>query len=96
MFHLRASRLFLLHCADCNTPVGVEDRKVSDQQISASSHWNEHYGFNGRLNNKASSDGSGDLTWGGWCTDQLDKNQYLQVSVSEKHPCYVNIVERLI
>ena len=76
--------------------MGVEDRKISDQQISASSHWNQHYGFNGRLNNEASADGSSGLTWGGWCTDQLDKNQYLQVSVSEKRPCYVNIVHRLI
>jgi len=90
------SSLFLLHFADCNTPVGVESRKISDQQISASSHWNQHYGSNGRLNNKVGVDSSGNLTWGGWCTDKLDKNQYLQVSVSEKRPCYVNIVLRLI
>ena len=96
VFHQRASCLFLLHYADCNTPVGVEDRKISDPQISSSSHWGEHYGFNGRLNNLAGADGSGRPTRGGWCTDQLDKNQYLQVSVSEKRPCNVNIVHRLI
>lgn len=87
MFYQRDSSLFLLDCADCSTPVGVEGGKISDQQMSASSHWNQHYGSNGRLNNQARDDGSG-LTWGGWCTDQLDKNQYLQVSVSKKRPCY--------
>ena len=91
MFHQLASCLFLLHYADCNTPVGVEDRKISDQQISASSHWNQHYGFNGRLNNEARDDGSGGLTWGGWCTDQLDKNQYLQVSESENVPAMLTL-----
>lgn len=84
MFYQRESCHFLLHFADCDTPVGVEGRKISDQQMTASSHWNQHYGSNGRLNNEARADGLGGLTWGGWCTDQLDKNQYLQVSMSEK------------
>ena len=86
MFHQRDSFLFslALPCADCNTPVGVEGRKISDKQLSASSHWNEHYGSNGRLNNQASDGGPGLTRWGGWCTDQLDKNQYLQVSLSAK------------
>ncbi|KAL9950767.1 hypothetical protein ACROYT_G043325 [Oculina patagonica] len=66
---------------DCNTPVGVETRKITDQQMSASSHWNQHYASNARLNNQASMGPSGDTIWGGWCTDKLNKNQYLQVDL---------------
>ena len=66
---------------DCNRPVGVENRTtITDQQMSASSHWNQHYAFNARLNNHASISSSGELRWGGWCTDRLNKNQFLQVT----------------
>ncbi|KAJ7358754.1 hypothetical protein OS493_021530 [Desmophyllum pertusum] len=82
------ARLELYGCQpseDCNTAVGVEDRKITDQQITASSHWNQHHASNARLNNKlrswSNSSGVG-IIWGGWCTDKLDKNQYLQVDLS--------------
>ena len=66
---------------DCDRPVGVENRTlITDQQMSASSHWNQHYAFNARLNNHISISSSGALRWGGWCTDRLNKNQFLQVT----------------
>lgn len=67
---------------DCKTPVGLEDRRITNRQISASSHWNNHYAFNARLNNKAGKH-DGQYNWGGWCTDQEDKNQYLQVDLGQ-------------
>lgn len=76
-------RLELYGCQpseDCKTPVGLEDRRITNQQMSASSHWNNHYAFNARLNNKAENHG-GQFNWGGWCTDKEDKNQYLQVDL---------------
>lgn len=65
---------------DCKTPVGVEDRRITDQQITASSHFNEHYAFNGRLNNKFREGSNDSYSWGGWCTND-DKTQYLQVNI---------------
>lgn len=64
---------------DCNTPVGVEDGRITNQQMMASSRFNEHYAYCGRLNNQVGPDEKGKLHWGGWCTDKSDKNQYLQV-----------------
>ena len=60
--------------------MGVEDRKITDKQITASSHFNEHNAYNARLNNKARTDKNDTWRWGGWCTDADDKNQYLQVN----------------
>lgn len=70
---------------ECNRPVGVENRTmIADQQMSASSHWNQHYAFNARLHNHASISSSGELRWGGWCTDRLNNNQFLQVTNSSR------------
>ena len=66
---------------DCKTPVGLEDRRITDQRITASSHFNEHYAFNGRLNNKFHKYSNGSFSWGGWCTDPNDKTPYLQVNI---------------
>ena len=66
---------------DCKTPVGVEDRRITDKQITASSHFNEHYASNGRLNNDVSTNSNGSVIWGGWCTDSNDKTPYLQVNI---------------
>lgn len=68
---------------DCTKSVGVEDGRITDQQMTASSHFNEHYASNARLNNKASTDKNGNERWGGWCTDADDKNQYLQVDMGQ-------------
>ena len=92
MFVLRTSTVsFLLKeivqsITDCNRPVGVENRTtITDQQMSASSHWNQHYAFNARLYNHASISSSDELRWGGWCTDRLNKNQFLQVTIGRRN-----------
>jgi len=65
--------------------VGVENRTIiTDQQISASSHWNQHYAFNARLHNHISMTTSGELRWGGWCTDRMDKKQFLQIDLGHE------------
>ncbi|KAK3727870.1 hypothetical protein QZH41_010595 [Actinostola sp. cb2023] len=65
---------------DCLTAVGLEDRRIPDNQLSASSHWNDHVASNARLNNKFKTV---DLkpVWGGWCTDKKNKHQYLQIDL---------------
>ena len=71
-----------LFVTDCDTPVGMEDGRIKDSQITASSHWNEHLAHNARLNNEAKKV-HGRTSWGAWCSDKTDKQrdpqQYLQV-----------------
>ena len=64
---------------DCKKPVGVEDRTITNQQMTASSSYELFDASNGRLNNKRRIDSTGKLIWGGWCTDKLDLHQFLQV-----------------
>lgn len=68
---------------DCKTPVGVEDGRIKDQQITASSHFNEHYAFNGRLHNIFRKNSNGSYSWGGWCTDPNEKTPYLQIDMGQ-------------
>ena len=56
---------------DCSQALGLESGKVSDSQLSASSHFpNSLSPSEGRLNNKKA-----------WCT--LFNNQYLQIDLLE-------------
>lgn len=71
--------LFVVCLVDCETPVGLEDGRINDNQISASSHWNEHVASNARLNNKMHIKSNGQVVWGGWCTDKKNPHQYLEV-----------------
>ncbi|XP_031559855.1 adhesion G protein-coupled receptor L3-like isoform X2 [Actinia tenebrosa] len=67
---------------DCDTPVGLEDGRIENNQISASSHWNEHVASNARLNNRMHTDNNtGKVVWGGWCTDKKNIHQYLEVDL---------------
>lgn len=80
------ARVELIGCQpseDCKTPVGVENGRITDQQITASSHFNEHYAFNGRLNNKFRKYSNGSYSWGGWCTDPNEKTPYLQIDMEQ-------------
>lgn len=63
---------------DCNAPVGVEDGRIKDHQITASSYVNNQVASRSRLHSVFSRV-NGTPVWGGWCTDKLDKSQYLQV-----------------
>ena len=68
---------YILLKTDCNTPVGVEDRRITDEQMTASSQ-DDHSASNARLHNKRSISSSS--FWGAWCTDKKDIHQYLQVT----------------
>ncbi|KAL9951746.1 hypothetical protein ACROYT_G044470 [Oculina patagonica] len=52
--------------------------------MSASSHWNQHYAFNGRLYNQASVSNSGEVFWGAWCSNKLNKKQFLQINLGHE------------
>lgn len=54
----------------CYTPLGMDDRTISDAQIKASSRFSDQFRPEfGRLNNVP----------GTWCARTTDKNQWLQV-----------------
>ena len=63
--------------ADCSAPLGMENRKISDERITASSSYNAAHGpSNARLNFKA---GGGKT--GAWSAGANDVNQWLKVDV---------------
>lgn len=81
---------------DCKKPVGVEDGTITNQQMTASSSYEQIDAFNGRLNNKLRKDSKGKLVWGGWCTDKLDLHQFLQVIMVKNYPLSFQFSLRLI
>jgi hypothetical protein len=54
----------------------MEDGRIANDQINASSFRSGHNPFNGRLHNRTNR-GTG--IWGAWCSDENDPNIYLQV-----------------
>ena len=72
--------LSCLLAVSCQEPLGMEDGKIADSQISASSEYNENHGAaNARLNRQAHMNRKG-----GWCANQKDNNlnmsdQWIQV-----------------
>ena len=71
---------FVLFSLDCLSPLGMEDRRIKDTQIKATSSLNDtarpKYG---RLNEKGG--------FGGWCPKRFNRtgpfyNQYLQVNLN--------------
>jgi len=62
------------------TPVGLEDGRIKDNQITASSHWDNHEASGARLNNKYKYVNN-KISWGAWCTDVKDTHQYLSVDL---------------
>ena len=61
----------------CNAPLGMENRAISDAQISASSQWDDdHDAPQGRLRLKADGHKSG-----GWSALRNDFDQWLQVDL---------------
>ncbi|CAH3014709.1 unnamed protein product [Porites evermanni] len=74
-------RMELLGCPSaCLDPLGMESRKITDGQITASTVWNAAHGAtNGRLNFKA-----GGSKTGAWSALRNDVHQWLQVDLGAK------------
>ena len=67
-------------CIACSDPLGMESRKITDGQITASTEYNSVHGAtNGRLNFKA---GGGKT--GAWSARTNDVHQWLQVDLGAK------------
>ena len=67
-------------CIACSDPLGMESRKITDVQITASTVWDAAHGAtNGRLNFKA---GGGKT--GAWSALRNDVHQWLQVDLGAK------------
>ena len=59
--------------ADCSWPQGIGNRKLSDDQITASTSFNDlHLPFHARLGQIAPN------SLGGWCPYKNEKDEYLQ------------------
>ena len=70
----------------CQVPLGMEDGRIADSQITASNEYNNstptrktyHGANNARLNRRAQSVGNV-YTTGAWCAGKSDVNQWIQV-----------------
>ena len=71
------SKLFFASL-DCTTAVGMEDGRIKDSQITASSTYNKHRPIFGRLHNRTNKNKK---TWGAWCSNDNGPNEYLQVRI---------------
>ena len=67
---------------DCKIPAGMEDRRIADKQITASTYRLGHFSYEGRLHNKAENRGN-KTKWGAWCADETDLHPYLQVGTNQ-------------
>lgn len=64
---------FLVHT--CVTPLGVEDKRISDTEMTASTQHDAKFAPKfGRLNIKKTA-----TNYGGWCSRTANKNEWLQV-----------------
>ena len=66
----------------CYQPLGMEDRSITDGQITASSYKSGAKNFKaayGRLNNKPSGS-----MGGAWCAGTSDTSQYLQIDLKKE------------
>jgi len=63
----------------CMNSLGMDDRSISDSQITGSSHKPNYEPSNGRLNHiKTASKG------GSWCAEKSDTHQYLQIDLGKQ------------
>ncbi len=84
MFYLsyRAFLPFNSPLAYCNSTLGLEDGRLHDNQITASSSYSEtHKPSNARLNNPG--EWAASFIPGCWSTATNDLNQWIQVSLEE-------------
>lgn len=69
------------HQKECQKALGMENKKISDGQIGASSSWNGYsVASRGRLSIKA----SGSMR-GSWTASKNDRNQWLQIDLGDKN-----------
>ncbi|XP_022780705.1 uncharacterized protein LOC111321951 [Stylophora pistillata] len=66
---------------ECFSPLGMEDMKIRDGQITASSTYHVHKPYYGRLNLVSFYD---DPQRTAWCADEDDKEPYLTVDLREE------------
>ena len=77
--HVRINQLFVFYTG-CSYPLGMENRDLPDDQITASSEYDATHGpSNGRLNFKA---GGGKT--GAWSAKTNDVHQWLQVDLGQE------------
>lgn len=67
---------------DCKKAAGLENRQITDSQLSASSFSMGQHPSRGRLNNDVKQI-SGSTLWDSWCAGTEDRSQYLQVDLGE-------------
>ena len=83
-FHQRPSGSNGQRClffVECFSPLGMEDMKIKDGQVTASSTYHLHKPFYGRLNLVSFYD---DPQRTAWCADEDDKEPYLTVDLREE------------
>ena len=78
---LSSMSVLLFVFLECFTPLGMEDMKIKDGQITASSTYHLHKPFYGRLNLVSFYD---DPQRTAWCADEDDKEPYLTVDLREE------------
>ena len=60
--------------ADCGQSLGMEDRRIPDNSVTASGSSTDTYPHYARLNGKR-----------GWCSKDLNSNAYLQIELGTRH-----------
>ena len=60
--------------ADCGQSLGMEDRRIPDNSVTASGSTTDTYPHYARLNGKR-----------GWCTKDHNSNPYLQIELGTRH-----------
>ncbi|CAH3028552.1 unnamed protein product, partial [Porites evermanni] len=65
---------------DCSTEAGMENRQITDRQVTASSFASGHHPSRGRLNNEIQHV-NGTVLLGSWCAATQDTSQYIQVDL---------------
>ncbi|XP_078351549.1 uncharacterized protein LOC144636260 [Oculina patagonica] len=82
-----AMRVELYDCSleECNTALGMESGEISDEQISASSQYDDfnHAATKGRLRLKAGADSTGSWVV---ANGELNVDQWLQIDLISKYP----------
>ncbi|KII66130.1 Neuropilin-1 [Thelohanellus kitauei] len=75
--------MFMKKCLfeiNCKEPLGMENKAIPDDRISASSSYNLHFPFYARLNLVGVN---GDPARTGWCADGKDANPFIDVDLGE-------------
>ena len=78
---LNATLHLLFFYLDCRSAIGIDAniRSIPDKSMTASSEYNRHFAYEGRLNNAHRVSSTGERNWGAWCPKKSDVSPYLQV-----------------